>query len=279
MAITLSHGGPTIYRSPAPSRQVLVGTIHGVVCMERDSAGSGWHVAHQALPEKHIHALLIEPDSGTIFAGVNHGTIFASSDGGHTWEQRDHGITEHDVYSLGCTRLAGGPRLFAGTEPAHLFYSDDLGQHWTELPALRSVDMSHWGFPAPPHIAHTKHINFHPHDPHTLFIGVEQGGLLKSTDDGRTFQVIAGMDDDVHRTVINPLTLTRSISPQASACTPPPWRQDVGATDGSAARDWRLSRPLSAASPPARTPLRGLGPKRSWLLVSGTFRWLPHFQE
>src|ERR687886_289305 len=161
MAITLSHGGPTMYRSPTPSKQVLVGTIQGVVCMERDADGPGWHVAYQALIDKHIHALLIEPDSGV--------------------------------------------RLFAGTEPAHLFYSDDLGRSWTELPALRSVDMSRWGFPAPPHIAHTKHINFHPHDPHTLFIGIEQGGLLKSTDDGRTFRVIPGMDDDVHRTVINPL--------------------------------------------------------------------------
>ena len=65
--------------------------------------------------------------------------------------------------------------------------------------------MSRWGFPAPPHIEHTKHITFHPQDPHTLFVGVEQGGLLKSTDDGRTFRVIHGMDDDVHRTVINPL--------------------------------------------------------------------------
>jgi photosystem II stability/assembly factor-like uncharacterized protein len=65
--------------------------------------------------------------------------------------------------------------------------------------------MSQWGFPAPPHIAHTKHITFHPQDPNTLFVGVEQGGLLKSSDAGRTFQVIRGMDDDVHRTVINPL--------------------------------------------------------------------------
>jgi len=95
--------------------------------------------------------------------------------------------------------------MYAGTEPAHLFYSDDLGHNWTELPALRSVDMSRWGFPAPPHIAHTKHINFHPQDPHTLFVGIEQGGLLKSTDDGRTFRVVPGMDDDVHRTVVNPL--------------------------------------------------------------------------
>jgi photosystem II stability/assembly factor-like uncharacterized protein len=205
MAITLSHGGPTIYHSPARSHHVLVGTIQGVVCIERDADGRGWHVTSQALTDRHIHALLIEPESGTVFAGANHGSIFASADGGRTWEPRDHGLTEHDVYSLACARLDGGTRIFAGTEPAHLFYSDDLGRRWTELPALRSVDMSRWGFPAPPHIAHTKHINFHPRDAHTLFVGIEQGGLLKSTDDGRTFQVIPGMDDDVHRIVINPL--------------------------------------------------------------------------
>src|SRR5215470_13902151 len=73
MAITLSHGGPTIYRSAAPSRQVLVGTIEGVVCIERDGAGSGWHVADRALTDQHVHAILVEPDSSTIFAGMKHG--------------------------------------------------------------------------------------------------------------------------------------------------------------------------------------------------------------
>jgi photosystem II stability/assembly factor-like uncharacterized protein len=204
MAITLSHGGPTIYRSPERSRHVLVGTVQGVVCMERDDAGAGWHVASRTLPAKHIHALLLEPESGTIFAGVNHGSIFASADGGRTWERRDHGLTEPDVYSLACTRLAAGPRLFAGTEPAHLFCSDDLGHHWAELPGLRARDTAHWRFPAPPHVAHTKHIAFHPGDPRTVFVGVEQGGLLKSTDAGQTFEVIPGMDEDVHRTLINP---------------------------------------------------------------------------
>jgi photosystem II stability/assembly factor-like uncharacterized protein len=134
------------------------------------------------------------------------------------------------VYSLACTRLASGPRLFAGTEPAHLFASDDLGSSWTELPALRSVDTSQWTFPAPPHIAHTKHINFHPQDPYTLFIGIEQGGLLKSTDAGRTFQVISGMDDDVHRTVINPLNpdqiyITTGIGMYATADGGKTWEQ------------------------------------------------------
>jgi photosystem II stability/assembly factor-like uncharacterized protein len=100
MMITLSHGGPTIYRSAAPSRQVLVGTIEGVVRIERDLSGSGWHVADRALTDKHVHAILIEPESGTIFAGMKHGSLFASDDGGRTWERRAKGLTEHNVYSL-----------------------------------------------------------------------------------------------------------------------------------------------------------------------------------
>jgi photosystem II stability/assembly factor-like uncharacterized protein len=209
MTIALSHGGPTMYHSPAPSRHVLVGTIEGVVCLERDSAGGEWHVAHRTLTDKHVHALLIEPESNTIFAGMKRGSMFASEDGGRSWERRDKGLTEQDVYSLACTRLGDRVRIYAGTEPAHLFYSDDLGRDWTELPALRSVDTSRWTFPAPPNIAHTKHIAFHPRHAETLFVGVEQGGLLKSSDAGRTFRVVPGMDDDVHRTVINPLNPDR----------------------------------------------------------------------
>ena len=230
MAITLSHGGPTIYRSPARSRQVLVGTIQGVVTIEREDGASGWRVADRSLPGKHIHALLIEPESGTLFAGVNHGSIYASVDHGSTWERRDHGLSEQDVYSLACCRTAGGTRIFAGTEPAHLFCSDDLGRTWTELPALRSGDTSKWNFPGPPHIAHTKHIAFHPRDSNTLFVSVEQGGLLKSSDSGRTFEVIRGMDDDMHRTVINPaqpdvMLVTTGVGMYATADGGKTWEQ------------------------------------------------------
>ena len=98
------------------------------------------------------------------------------------------------AWKLSPSGWAGGVRIFAGTEPAHLFCSDDLGHNWAELPALRSGDTSQWNFPGPPHIAHTKHIAFHPHDPDTLFVSVEQGGLLKSADSGRTFEVVRGMD-------------------------------------------------------------------------------------
>lgn len=205
MAIALSHGGSTIYSSPSPSKEALVGTVEGVVIIERENGGPAWRVAHRALTDRHISAIIFEPASGLIFAGAFHGSLHISADGGRTWEPRANGLCEHNVYSLASVRLNGRVRLYAGTEPAHLFYSDDLGVHWNELPALRSVpSLPQWSFPAPPHIAHLKHINFDPRSPTTIYASIEVGGLLKSTDAGESWQELKGVYEDVHRLVIHP---------------------------------------------------------------------------
>ena len=203
MAIGLSHGGSTIYSSPALSKEVLVGTKEGVAIIARE--GSGWKLAHRALTDKHISAIIIEPETGLTFAGAFHGSIHASPDGGRTWEARATGLSQANVYSLASARINGRTRLFAGTEPAHLFISDDLGRRWSEVPSLRSVpSVPKWSFPAPPHIGHVKHINFEPQNPTTMYASVEVGGLLKSTDAGEHWQEFPSLYEDVHRTMIHP---------------------------------------------------------------------------
>jgi photosystem II stability/assembly factor-like uncharacterized protein len=205
MTIALSHGGTTMYTSAYPSEEVLVGTREGIVTIQRNAGGSGWHVAQRALTDRHIHAIIAEPTSGTLFAGAHKGGLFASSDGGKTWVERNSGLNENDIYSLAAATVDGTTRIYAGTEPAHLFVSDDLGESWRELPALRSVPGTEkWSFPAPPHIGHLKHINFDPRDAKTVYASIEVGGLLRSNDAGETWTVIPGMYEDVHRTVINP---------------------------------------------------------------------------
>ncbi len=204
MTIALSHGGPTIFESSQPASRVLVGTARGVVTIER--AGGGWRVAAQALTDKHIGAILIEPESGTIFAGAyKDGSVWASTDGGDTWQRRDNGLSETNIYSLEAATVDGHVRLYCGTEPAKLFVSDDLGASWSEMPGLRDVPtVDSWSFPGPPHVAHAKHISFDPRNARTMYVSIEVGGLLRSDDAGRTWHDVPGMYEDVHRLLISP---------------------------------------------------------------------------
>ena len=80
-----------------------------------------------------------------------------SADGGETWEPRANGITIEHVFSLGYAHEGEHTVLYAGTEPASIFRSDDYGLTWTEQPG-READQGRdkWSFPSPPHHAHVK---------------------------------------------------------------------------------------------------------------------------
>lgn len=202
MAICLSPNGMTTYTSDRPSEELLVGTVNGVYALTKESADK-WRVSRNSLENCHVSSLLIEPRSGMTFCGTHWGTLYASADRGKTWQVKNNGVTENHVYSLGRTEVDGKVKLFAGTEPAHLFTSDDLGENWHELPSLRSVpSVPNWTFPAPPHVAHVKNITFDPQDSCTIYVSIEQGGLLKSEDQGATWRELHGFHDDVHRLLI-----------------------------------------------------------------------------
>lgn len=203
MAICLSAGGGAAYSAASSTTQILIGTVNGVVVLERDPAGR-WSEAQILLEGKHIHALLVEPRSGALFAGVRDGGIYVSVDGGENWQRRDEGVTANNIYSL-CVSAGKETRIYAGTEPAHLFVTENLGESWTELPALRSVEsVPDWTFPGPPYVAHVKHLASDYSDPNKIYACVEQGCLLKSTDAGQSWVELYGVDEDAHRIAIHP---------------------------------------------------------------------------
>jgi photosystem II stability/assembly factor-like uncharacterized protein len=202
MSVCLSPGGRNLYVTQAPESEVLVGTADGVVRLRRAAPDANWTVAERALQGKHVSAILVEPNRGVIFAGTHGDGLYESEDQGATWERRDAGLDQSDVYSLNCVEIDGELLVYAGTEPAHLYVSADLGASWRELPALRTMpSVDKWTFPAPPNAAHVKNINFDPLVPTTVYAAVEVGGLFKSQDGGETFRELSGFYEDVHRTV------------------------------------------------------------------------------
>lgn len=209
MLVCLSPNGSTHFNGDAEPDHLLVATLEGVVSSSRMSGA--WSESSTQLDGRHVSSLAWEPSSESVFAGSYDGGLFVSEDMGQTWQSLERGpFDEMKVYSLAAREEHGRTALYVGTEPAHLFRSDDLGASWRELAALRDVsNTAEWTFPAEPHDAHVKNVTFHPVDRDTLYVCVEQGGLYRSTDAGRSFQELEGIGEldankDVHRLVIRP---------------------------------------------------------------------------
>lgn len=212
----LSPNGQTITHGSGTATCMRVATIEGVITLRRNAQGDPWQKTEQILSDLHISSLLFEPLSDKLFAGAHHGGgLWVSDDGTKKeWRQLTVGLDRPHIYTIAQRTLGKEVTLFLGTAPAALYRSNDLGESWTEMTSLRDVpDVNQWSFPPPPHIAHVKNIAFHPNEPATIFVSIEQGGLFKSMDDGESWLEITSYshpDDiayrDIHRLLIHPRT-------------------------------------------------------------------------
>jgi photosystem II stability/assembly factor-like uncharacterized protein len=207
----LAPNGMSVFRGDAPARQLLVGTAQGVAVYARVPGGE-WKLSATMLEGKHISSMLIEPVNGGVYAGVHRGGVFFSADQGRTWEDRSAGLGIEHVYSLVYGVESGKPIVYAGTEPPSLFRSADEGRNWEELPGWHDMPgMDKWVFPMPPKIPHAKTLAVDPRDPHAIYVGVEQAGLFKTGDGGRTWRELDSYSlptdksyRDVHQIVLRP---------------------------------------------------------------------------
>jgi hypothetical protein len=171
--ILLSNGGSNCRRGAAPSNRIVVGTVDGIAVLDRTA--QGWTVAHRALTGCFVSAVTAL-DDGTLFAATHGVGAARSRDGGITWTWINEGIDHFDLWSARAGKLKGKDVVCVGALPAHLYISEDAGERWRELPALRRTpSVSKWCFPPPPRIGHVKDIVI---DGDRLLVGIEIGALL-----------------------------------------------------------------------------------------------------
>jgi BNR/Asp-box repeat len=90
-----------------------------------------------------------------------------------------------DVFSV----AAGSDgAVYAGTEPSQVHVSRDGGETWQELTALQDIPSKPtWSFPPRPWTSHVRWIAPSPHEAELLLVGIELGGVMRTTDGGATF--------------------------------------------------------------------------------------------
>jgi hypothetical protein len=167
-----------------------------------DGAGEAWTV-ELSLSGSGAQCLAVDPiDGDTVFAGLREGGVRRSLDGGRSWT--DCKVPEPGVFSLAVSAADGA--VYAGCEPSRLFRSDDKGDSWSELEGLLALpSRPHWSFPPRPWTSHVRWIAPSPHEADLLLVGIELGGLMRSSDGGQSWQDHRpGAQRDVHSLAWHP---------------------------------------------------------------------------
>jgi len=207
----LSTNATNSFSLPTPVATLHVATVDGLATLARQADGS-WSVAGRALEGNHISALDFDAGTGALIAARIPGGLLRSTDGGASWADASAGVAEPATYSLRGIDTANGRKLYLGTQPVGLYRSDDGAASWTDLAAVRVAPMhERWQFPSPEHDPHLKALALDPRDHQVIYAGVEQGGLLKSTDGGASWRDLDQFVDynhfvykDIHQVTLRP---------------------------------------------------------------------------
>ena len=173
-----------------------------------DETNDGWAV-NLSLHGSGAQCLALDPaDPSTLYAGLRERGVQRSEDGGRTW--LDCALPVSGVFSLAVSAADGA--VYAGTEPSRLFRSDDAGASWRELKALLELpSQPTWSFPPRPWTSHVRWIAPSPHEADLLLVGIELGGLMRSSDGGGSWQDHRpGAQRDVHSLAWHPRLLGRA---------------------------------------------------------------------
>lgn len=191
--------------------RVLVGTSKGAFILQSDEARQDWEITGPLFAGWeifHMKGSPVNPDR--LYAAQSTGwfgqVIQRSDDGGATWQpvsnnfayEGDPGThqwydgSQHPWEFNRVWHLEPSPydaeTVYAGVEDAALFRSDDGGQNWQELPALREAKGHLWQPGAGGLCLHT--ILLDPHNRDRIFVAISAAGAFRTDDGGQSWQPI-----------------------------------------------------------------------------------------
>ena len=217
---------------------IYVGLHDGVCSVSSDDEGKTWELGPvTSLPHAAARLAVSPVDGKRAWLAAYEAGVYRTDDGGRTWSHVGSYPTDYAHSVLADS--ADPDAVYAGSEPAALFRSEDSGGSWMECTGFRAVpESSEWGFHAPTRDSHVRDLRVSPTDAGLLYGGIEVGGVVRSRDGGASWQQLPGLDPDIHCLSLGAERPGRVYAATASA----PFRSDNGGDDWEQINDGLLRR-------------------------------------
>ena len=200
--------------------KLLVGTKKGAFIYTSDERRQKWEISDPILPGWTFHHLSadLRDTQPRFYAAANHWawgrSVAKSTDLGKTWDYRSKGLAFPPDMKSPSTRVPGEWQntppgtigniwsvapghpsepgvVFAGTQPAGLFRSEDWGDSWRPVEAInRHPYRQYWsGTGGGDSCIHS--IQVDPRDPKRIYLCVGAGGSYQSKDNGESWELFS----------------------------------------------------------------------------------------
>jgi photosystem II stability/assembly factor-like uncharacterized protein len=223
-----------------------------------------------------LQAAAVDPSRPErVLAGCRGAGVWLSEDGGASWTDAE--LPASDVFSVAFSPVDGA--LYAGCEPSALYVRRDRGA-WQELAALRELPSAPtWSFPPRPWTSHVRWIAPSPHDAELILVGIELGGLMRTTDGGETWaDHRPGAQKDVHSLAWHPTAPGRAYETGGGGTA---WSHDEGESwepvDGGRDRHYAWALAVDPSDPDRWYVSVSTGPFQAHgngAAQAGLYRWL-----
>lgn len=189
----------------ARSVHVLVGTRKAAFMYRGDASRQRWEVSAPIYTGWSIFHMAADArgDHPRLYAAANHWawgpSVARSDDLGATWDYRstglafpqDMGQTIQNVWTLSPGHASEPGVVYAGTQPAGLFRSEDWGLTWAPVDGLnRHETQPSWSMSGGGGST-VNSIEIDPRDAKHMFVSISTGGAFVTKDGGQTWAMFA----------------------------------------------------------------------------------------
>ena len=189
----------------APRVKLLVGTKKAAFIYTSDERRQRWELSQPIYTGWSVYHMAADTrgDHPRLYAAANHWawgpSVAKSDDLGVTWDYnskglrfpKDSGRTIQNIWNV-CPGHASEPGVvYAGTQPAGLFRSEDWGHTWAPVEALNNHESQpSWSGTGGGDSA-LNSIEIDPRDPKRIFTAISAGGSFVTTDGGKTWTIFS----------------------------------------------------------------------------------------